>query len=477
MTSEHRRKLHRAAIGAEALDGLRQLVIPLVVIAFVGGGGLDRLLLFGVGGILFSVVVAYMQWETTWWAFDEDAVRLRRGILTERITTVPFDRVQAIDTVRGPVQRLFGVEELHVQAAGGGRAGEIVLKAVTTRDAAELRETVRAERVEAAPERPAPPARTWTLGRRGLLAAAATSGSLAVLAPVLAALSQALDDIVTEEQVERFLPADVTTALLVAAAAVLAVAWILSFLGTIVAFAGFTAVREEDRIRIRRGIIERREASVPVARIHAVRIVESPLREPFGLAQIRIETAGYAQEPASAQTLVPLVKRSDAQATLKHLLPELAAPTDDLHRLPPRARRRFLTIPAAAGALAAIVLAASFGAAGAAGLALVAAGVLYGEARFRAAGWRLDDASVVMRVRNLQKATAIAKPGRLQGVTRRQTILQRRADLATVEVALASKRRLSVPHLDGANAQRLTERLAMVQRAAEPGGLAGTTAG
>jgi putative membrane protein len=138
------RPLHVAAVGAEALSGLRGIAIPLVVLAFVGGGGADRALLFALLGTTWAIAAAFVSWRTTRWAFGDGEVRLRRGVFSERITSVPFDRVQSIDTVRGPVQRLFGVVELHVQSAGGGAGGEIVLKAVTPRDAEALREWDRA---------------------------------------------------------------------------------------------------------------------------------------------------------------------------------------------------------------------------------------------------------------------------------------------------------------------------------------------
>ena len=55
----------------------------------------------------------------------------------------------------------------------------------------------------------------------------------------------------------RLIPHTVGTALL-AAAGLLVAAWLLSVLGAVVAFAGFTVTREGDRLRIRRGFLARR---------------------------------------------------------------------------------------------------------------------------------------------------------------------------------------------------------------------------
>jgi hypothetical protein len=62
------RRLHRSAIGAEALTGLRGAALPLLIAVFIGGSGGDvvvRLLFFGLLGLVFSVGFAALQWTTT----------------------------------------------------------------------------------------------------------------------------------------------------------------------------------------------------------------------------------------------------------------------------------------------------------------------------------------------------------------------------------------------------------------------------
>ena len=64
--------------------------------------------------------------------------------------------------------------------------------------------------------------------------------------------------------------------------------------------------------------------------MHAVRVVEGLLRQPFGLAQVRVESAGYAAEAATAQTLFPLMRRTEVPGLLREVLPELADGLGDL---------------------------------------------------------------------------------------------------------------------------------------------------
>ena len=98
-----------------------------------------------------------LRWRSTTYGVDERGVHWQRGIISTKATTVPLNRIQGLDTVAGPIQRLFGVVALHVQSAGGGSKGEIVLDAVGPEAVERIRTAVGATRPEAATEPPALP--------------------------------------------------------------------------------------------------------------------------------------------------------------------------------------------------------------------------------------------------------------------------------------------------------------------------------
>jgi putative membrane protein len=442
------RRLHHAAVLAGVIDQLRGFVLPIIVLAVIGGRGpgesVVRAAIYTGLGVLVSTALSAINWSTTRWFITDDSVRLRTGVLSENITVVPFERVQAVDTVRGPVQRLFGVVEANVQTAGGGRRGEIVLKAVTEAEAEELRNAVR----QGAPAAPveAPDALVWELRGRPLIKAAATSGSLGVLLPFVAAATQLGDDVLSRDAAERLLPSTPGEALRDLAVVLLA-AWLLSFAGTLVAFARFRLTRDGERLRVNRGFLERREASVPVERVHAVRVVEGPLREPFGLAQIRIDSAGYAKEPATAQTIFPLVRRDEAAELIARFLPEFAGEIAGLERVPRRAARRYILPLVLPWLVAATALSVVVGPLGLLLAGVAIAGGALGFARYRAAAYRLDAERMIFRGRRFARTTAVAKPARVQEAHVTANPFQRRARLATLVVGIGSGRRIGVEHL------------------------------
>ncbi|HTE60187.1 MAG TPA: PH domain-containing protein [Solirubrobacteraceae bacterium] len=464
------RRLHPAGIAVLGVASLRGLALPLGIAfattVFGGGGGqpIARAVVYAVIGAVIAVIAGYVRWRTTTWSVGDGTIRLRTGVLSEKETDIPLGRVQAIDTVHGPLQRLFGVRGVQVQTAGGGKEGEITLPAVGPADVELIRAALRRRAAPAAATAGRAPLAERRLGGRRLLVGALTAGQVGVLLPLLAALPQ-LGEQLWGNDIEsagreglRFVP-DSMPEWIVAGVGLLLVAWLLSTAAAVLAFAGFTIARDEDRLRVRRGLLARREATVPVARVQAVRVVEGLLRRPFGLATVHVEVAGYAKEAAAAQTLFPLLRRSEVEPFLAELLPELADGIDRLDGAPRRALRRYLLPPTA--------LAVALG--GAACLAVPAAApwpllaalpaAALGAARWRAAGWRIEDRRLAIRFRRLARTTVLAPTARLQEHGVRQTVLQRRARLADVDVRVGAGTHGLVRHLDARVAGRVFDAL------------------
>ncbi len=446
------RRLHVAAAVSNAVLALRGLAFPLLAVVFVGGsggGGLGRAATFAALGALFSLATGIVTWRATSYQLTSGALRLRSGVFSPDDTVVPVARIQAIDTVEGPVQRMFGALELHVQTPGGGADGEIVLTAVSPADA-------RALRAALGHAEPAAPSARRRLGAGALLLAALTAPQFSIVLPVVGAAFAGADDLLGDViDEDLFAKIDNPKELAVVLALLFAATFLVSFLAAIVAFAGFEVERDGDRLRIRRGLLQRRAASVPVARVDGVAVVEGLLRAPFGLATVRLETAGYAKEQAAARTLFPLVRTRDVPALLAELVPGLDGSPPALQPPPARSLRRYVLPPALAGAAVGAGIALAFGGAlvWLALPALVLPGALHGLLAYRAAGLHLGADQIVLRARRgTARVTLLARRRRLQEVSVRRNPLQRRARLATFAIALGSGRRGRVRHLEAASA-------------------------
>ena len=461
MTTEPRRQ-HRSAILANGLVVLRDAAVPLVI-AFVAGVGTSErsggsALGYAAFGALVAIATGYRQWQTTVWWVGPDGVHLRSGMFSTSETVIPRARIQAIDTSQNPLQRRFGTLSVQVQAAGGGPAAEIVIGAVTPDDARRLRAAVGLAEAESTVER-------LTLSVAALLLVALTAPQFGVLLPVVAAAATVGDELFFAGLREGWYDEPpLGSGLLSAGLLVGLTAWALSMVAAVVAFAGFTVERDDERLRIRRGLAQRRVASVPLARVHAISVVEGVLRQPFGLVSLRLETAGYRNEPAAAQTLFPLMRRRDLEEVLARFVPELAGAVGPLSRPPQRALGAYVAPGLLAGALAGALSLWLRPELWPVAAAVALLGIGHGVSRHRAAGWRMSDGRVLMRRRRLARRTLIALVGRLQEHTVAQTPLQRRRRLAGLELAVASGRRARVAHLDASVADGVFISLADASR-------------
>jgi putative membrane protein len=287
-----------------------------------------------------------------------------------------------------------------------------------------------------------------------LLLAAITGPQISAAVSAIAGTFALVDNVIDVQEGEGLVARlDTAHEIVVAAAIVLAGGYVLSFLAAIVAFAGFKVERDAHVLRIRRGLLARRALSIPLQRVDGVVIVEGLLRGPLGLAALRLETVAHGRERAAGGTLLPLVRRREAEAVIARLIPALDIEPGALQRPPRRALRRFVLLPAVCGAVSGLAAAlALVPAAWPGAAALAACGALIGLRAYRAAGIRLDGDVVVVREARLARRTLLARRHRLQQHALARTPLQQRAALADLSVTVGSGGGGRARHLEAATA-------------------------
>ena len=96
---------------------------------------------------VLGVVHAVLRYRV--WRFEvgDDSLYLVRGVLTRTDTSVPFVRVQHVDTRRGPLERAAGLSSVVVYTAGS-RGADITIPGLRPARATDLRERLRDLAVE-----------------------------------------------------------------------------------------------------------------------------------------------------------------------------------------------------------------------------------------------------------------------------------------------------------------------------------------
>src|ERR687890_1529543 len=126
------RRLHPLGMLLEALATVRRwfglAAFPGVAALVNGQFGMRTLLLILLGVILiavFSAVWGVLSWRATTYLVSGGAFHFKQGVLQKSERSLPLERIQSVNTVQGIAQRLFGVVEVRVEAAGGGEEPEI----------------------------------------------------------------------------------------------------------------------------------------------------------------------------------------------------------------------------------------------------------------------------------------------------------------------------------------------------------------
>jgi len=450
MSSE--RHLHPVALLIGAVSTLRRwiggLVFPGIVLLMSQGFSLRTVALFLLAIIVFAALAAlwgFLSWRATTYVVTGNSFRLNRGVFQKSERTIPLDHVQSVDTVQGVIQRAFGVYEVRIETASGGASEpDASLSALDRAAAQSLRREIEGSQRERVEESEGPTVlRRLSIG--DLLIAGATSGQIGVAFSLLAVGSQFFDDFLSDEFVRRLietLAPNWLMLLLIFVPVGLLLAWFLAISGTVLAYAGFTLSREGDFLYIKRGLLERREATIPLSRIQAIRVTEGLLRQPFGLAAVRVESAGYGEDAGVSTMLFPLLPHDEVQEFLAAATPEFAV-NPALRKLPRRALRRYVFRAVVGYLILALVVAVAwfvvFGSVlGLLAFLLVPPSALYGWLSYRDSGWAFEEDRLVVRYRSLGRKMAIAPRRRLQSREVARSPFQQRVRLATFLAEVAS---------------------------------------
>ena len=491
-------RLHPFTAVADALGrATTGVMIPLAAVAFLSEfvDAVETSWLFVLAplGALagFAYGVAYYHrftYELTPETFD-----VASGVFSRQAREIPYRRIQNVDVRQGMVQRLLGLAVVELETAGGGDTEarlEYVSRAEADRIQREVRRlTAEAEAgtgtgtgIEAGGDEPAPSAATEPVTDADAVASAgrsATADASTDAADAASGGSQRVRTLLFELELRELLlyaatairpgtavlpvfllafvtgdssllPGFVLELTAGAAIATIVVPWavataVLSAAFTITRYYGFRLGREGNDFVYERGLIERHSGSIPVEKVQSVTITDNPLQRAIGYAGLWVETAGYGPGDSSgSEPTVPFAAETRVYGFGERIT-ELERP--QFESLPKLARRRYL---ARYTVLAAIVVAIAYAAAQVSGLERwYVAAIAFAAAppaahlKWTNMGYYAGDDHLVVRRGFWKRRTTVIPYYRIQTLTTRRSLFQRRLGLASVVVDTASSRTFS----------------------------------
>ena len=309
----------------------------LIGLAVIFGGSLLNQTRGGRGGFYARAFVAALligfgvvSWLVTRWRVQDGVLRIETGLIRHQSLRFPLSQLQAIDTVRPGLARVFGLAELRLRMGGStGSSGRLAYLGAL--EAENLRSELLALARGAGP--------LPATGGETVLISVPTDrliGSIVLSQPVVIALVVVVGLLIT------YVAAPVTALVLLGSSGaagfgLLTVIWRRFNSGY-----RLTVAEAPDGLRVRSGLVETTAETIPRGRVQAVRMVEPLLWRPLGWCRMEVDVAGRqsrrgenAAEGRELRAVLPVGSQAEAAMLLERILPNAPA-----ERQPPPARAR-----------------------------------------------------------------------------------------------------------------------------------------
>lgn len=447
-----RSRLHPSFIAMNLLSTFKNFFVPLLFFAFTAlkNQSFEWWNFFGMLGIIiFTVLSSVVRWFRFFYIVTERELHIEYGLFVRKQRFVPFERIQSIHVTEGILHRLFGVVKLEIETAGGNIEPEAQLSSLKRGQAEELRAWIRKHKRASKEEEQLQDHEVeqyefeFRLPKKALLIVASTSGGFGIVFSLMGAIFSQIKEFIPEPFYENIFKTFLSSGVAFIAVTIIVVAllaWIVSIINTVLRFGGFTIKKKENELVIERGLLEKRQVTIPISKVQAVRIDEGILRQPFGYATISVEVAGSNRDEDEQSTMIhPLIKTKQIDSFLQNVLPAFVEDVN-FHSVPKRALRRYIFrnvwffILVAGVAFWFIPFAYAL-----LSLLPILLGGILGFLKHRDAGWWLSGRLISVRFRKLNRTTLITLRKRIQSFEQKQSWLQAKRELASFEIAVLGR--------------------------------------
>jgi putative membrane protein len=343
------------------------LIIPAAVAIFSAAQGSVGGLL--IAGLIFfpTLMFSVIRYLTLRYRIEFGELVVTEGLIFRRIRTVPVSRIQNVDLVQNLLHRMFGVAEVRVETASG-KEPEATLRVLSLPQVELLRNSIFTGRTafstasenELADDFEHSPPSVWAQPQSQILlqiptswllkAGLASDKGMILVGILIGAIFQFdIEDRFDLRDLIKLLPNfGLVWNWIWLAVGFILVLLLLRIFGAIwfvLRFHGYRLARQGDDLRIACGLITKVSATVPRRRIQLISVHRNLIMRFWGMAAIRIETAGAtggnhedATKAVSSRWFVPVIPESRVREILDQLRKGLGWSDRDLvwHAVSPR---------------------------------------------------------------------------------------------------------------------------------------------
>jgi putative membrane protein len=407
-----------------------------------------------VAVLALTAVLGVARWFTTSYRIEADEVQLRAGLLHRRVLSVPRNRIRSVQTDARLLHRLLGLAVLRVSTGREAKGDSVFeLDAVEVAQVPRLRAILLAESPQPVAEpAPGPQAPSTVLARwqpswlryaplslSGLLTVAAAVG-VVYQSGFVATLQHSR---LAQSGLHTMQQLGVAATVAAVAVLVLVASVVLAVLRSLVTYGNLVLLRRGDVLHLRHGLLRLREHTYDMSRLRGGTLRQPLLVRLLGGARLDAVMTGV-HGAGESSILLPPCPVATAESVLIGLVGDSDVVTGPLrgHGRRAAARRwtRALGLPALVG-VALAVLTATVGVPAwlwPAWVAVMAWCALLAADRVRALGHRVDSRWLVAGAGSVERRRDCLATAGIIGWTVRQSLLQRRARVATLVAATAA---------------------------------------
>jgi len=460
-----------------------QSFAPMVAFLVAYKGDLvSKLILGGSVAAVALIVGSVLSWLFFRYQIRDDSILIRSGVIKKKQLDIKFDRIQGVNTQQNPVYRVLGLVTVSFDTAGSaGNEGN--LPAVTQTFASALRKKIASRNKKQIDDQPLATEQEALLKldwRDMIRIGLADRRALIVVAFIGPLLEQVGDNLERmgnnlEQSIENALLSanldvsqlDVGTGTLIVVGIFFAAVFLLVAVSIAAAFLqyhNFELYLDGRTLRSRGGLITRHEHSMDIEKIQTIRLQQGIVQIWLGRFRMTLRQAISGRKQRSQKMFTIPVVTAELADTLRPLLLASEAgrltqnPRTELFQAisPYYMRSRILFAGLVPAVIVTAVLVAEAGIIGLVALIWLPLVALMSWRNWKRAGYVHDDNEIVRRSGLLEYRTVGLLFRKVQRVTISQSRYQRRKNLASLRVYMASGS-VRIPYIAHETAKQLRD--------------------
>ncbi|KGX86251.1 PH domain-containing protein [Pontibacillus litoralis] len=312
------------------IRSLRQFIVPFVIILLLDGDKMIfwEFLIIGVI-ILLLIIPILFEWKHYTYTFKGNEIHIQDGKFVRNYRYIPLSKIQSVQTSENLLHKLVGMTSLTLDTATADES-EIKLEMIRKQEAKRIRERIALHEEETVTE--AATKEHFRMETKDILLDACTSFSLFALIPILFGLYSELDDVLPiESYAESMFSYIEQSFLLMVLVSILLIGLSIAtgIVMTYFRLGNFSLRSNDEKLFIRKGILNETEFSIAKNRVFAIQMQQSIIRRWLGFVTVKLVCFGDMGDVEKQSTVIlPFVKKDRAVHIITEVLPGFQVITD-----------------------------------------------------------------------------------------------------------------------------------------------------